>query len=129
MSVRCACTTRHLVHLDGAPESLEILEQLEDRDICWLRLPVGNTSAAVPISGHLPVSGDRVVALLASGRAHATVRGLVHRDGDAMSAIELQLDCIFEPGDSGSVIVNSCEEIVAVVRTNTGRCGLLPVHS
>lgn len=46
-----------------------------------------------------------------------------------MSAIELQLDCIFEPGDSGSVIVNSCEEIVAVVRTNTGRCGLLPVHS
>jgi hypothetical protein len=120
---RCACTPQPgLVSANGAP--LTVLETIQQRDVAWLSIePV--TGNPREISANRAIVGDRLTVVLEGGAVQAEVRALTGRDDPQTAPFELDLNTIFQEGDSGSPVLNNQGQVIAVVRNTAGRCGFL----
>lgn len=123
MWARCSCTPRH-PPFATAGEGLAV-DADEARDVAWLSLPAAAVGKPRSIGAMAPAVGEIVTAILQDGPRTATIIDMLKRDSNPSAAIELQLDCTFAPGDSGSPVLNLRDEVVAVVRNECGRCGLV----
>lgn len=149
LAKQCKCGSSTLM---ANGEIVTVLEEIEDRDVAWLKLPTppiappsapvsgGTTGPLVPLpipatpptpptpracATVRPVAGQRVTVELPTGDATAVVIAVTGRDFAADPRVEIALDRTFHPGDSGSPVMNAAGEVVAVVRNVCGRCGLV----
>ena len=125
VALRCTCTPHHGSHHIGGGD-LVVIDHIESRDIAWLAAPLC-ARGLVPrqITAIRPSVGDMLTVDLPTGLIKVKVSALPNRDADPASPAELQVDCNFSPGDSGSPVFDSKNRVVAVVRNTTGRCGFV----
>lgn len=127
MAARCRCTIPHTAYIDGSHEQLAVIDDDESRDVAWLSASISKGIGARVIAATRPTVGDSVTVVLPAGSRTATVLSLPNRNSNPSEAVELELDCVFVGGDSGSPVLNASGEIVAVVRNRAGRCGFVVV--
>lgn len=120
---RCACTPPPgLLSADGVP--LTVLETIQQRDVAWLSIqPV--TGNPREISANRPIIGHTLTVVLAGGAVQVEVRALLGRDDPQTAPFELDLNSTFQQGDSGSPVLNTQGQVIAVVRNKAGRCGFV----
>lgn len=124
---RCGDSPRHDPLDRASGEAAALIDPVEDRDLAWLSAPPSLSAHGVRrVASTAPAIGETLTVLLASGPQSAKVSSLPPRHaGDPLSIIEIQLDCTFTRGDSGSPVIDTEGRVVAVVRDKTGRCGFV----
>lgn len=151
----CGTNHRAFVRLNGIDFEISVVALDQARDVAWFSRPDVLRSMdthARSVATTLPNLGDPVVVFSEIGNIIHTVVCLPLRDNAPGSEQELQLQATppfcyvpaaagtvvtpqetfntipylcFQPGQSGSPVVNAKNEVVGVVRNNMGRCGLV----
>lgn len=110
--------------------------------MAWISWPTNVPVTTLEVRGidaNSPKRGDFVIVSSSHGKFLHVIANLVPRDTDPNSAMEMQLQAgattqqiqqivnlaSFEPGQSGSPVLTLNKKVLAVVRNNQGRCGLV----
>jgi hypothetical protein len=140
----CPCGNNHqaFVHVNGVRLPVQVLEFDQPRDVAWISWPTNvpvTTLEVRNIEANSPKRGDFVIVSSSHGNFLHVIADLVPRDPVPNSAMELQLQpgaitqqiqqivnlASFELGQSGSPVLSLNKKVLAVVRDNQGRCGLV----
>jgi hypothetical protein len=123
LAQRCTCGASNLL---AGTDAVTIIETIERRDVAWLSLPTSRaTDSSRDVANTRPSVGDAVSIHLPGRNATAVVIAVTGRDHAAHAQKELALDRRFNPGESGSPVVTTTDQVVGVVRDVCGRCGFV----